>query len=331
LFSNYMDTKHKMKEIVVIILLIDIIHFLWMVMDPVSSNQEGFYYGINPNTLAGILGIFVLLMRLLGAVEKRQTIQKYYWLFFFLGIFIVIFTGSRNGVGSLLLALMLTATVGTRAKYILLLICSAVLFIISEAVAGNILEFSRIEDGTTGRVEQWIWSWERFKDSPIFGWGLKWDVGDYVRDLPSYQAILYASDALGFTVWFGNVHSAYLKYLVAGGLFAMLLFIYFLFKCHQILNKNLLIAKELKDIELIECIRLSKAILYYAIISGFVETILSSSSFWENWLILILVSIGNCKYVRTIVEENTSLIKEKSFKTDESLQDTGIQTVQGEA
>jgi O-antigen ligase len=201
-----------------------------------------------------LMNAFLSLFMLLRQKISFSSWQSWFYIISFVLQSIIVFqTGTRGSMLGLLGGILLTAILITFLnkeqkffrKVSLILISAVIIFVGSIFVfkdtnlIQNISPLKRIttiniNEGTAqARINNWQMATEGFKERPVFGWGQS--NFNYVFDkhyLPKHH---------GNETWFDRVHNILFDWLIAGGIFGLLLYIsillsaiYYLFKAGKL-------------------------------------------------------------------------------------------------
>jgi O-antigen ligase len=179
--------------------------------DMVMPMLSGGELGINPNSMGVLTGVLciVFLRRWLDSSSfKEKTLNA---VLLFASIFGVIFAQSRTALGALMVASAFLLFMKKRVAYlglVLLLGSTVMLFGLGEeSLVLDYVKRGQTEESFaswSGRIPAWQFAFEKFKESPLLGYGM---VG--VR----FGAI---------TGFMGHMHNSYMEVLLSVGLLGFL-------------------------------------------------------------------------------------------------------------
>jgi O-antigen ligase len=202
------------------------LNFMLYIIDSSSVTWQGRFYGLHthPNFLAVICSVAIVLSinKLLRIQWSNIKLIVFYIFLVLISFFIIVLTGSRTGILSVLFGIFLTIFIYFK-KYpkkisIFLVTIGVILFLAILnllSLDSENFRYNRFISNDDTRSELWQHMWTVFLDNPLFG------AGNGMGTANSYLRVLSDTGLIGFILFF----------------FALLPFFILFFK--YIINKNI--------------------------------------------------------------------------------------------
>jgi hypothetical protein len=234
------DSRMVLDLLVVVLFLFFLINAI-LIFFP-SFYLIGRFIGLmnNPNGL-GLLGMLSFgVIDLLQKSRNTSLNDNFYLIFKVLLFILVLLTGSRTGMFSMIIYLSVFQVYKRKKLLILVVLMFIPLFyityntdfiaIFNSVGLGDSLRTKSLESGS-GRTESWLVAWDEVKNQPLFGKGMMYD--NYFID--EYRETFIGANQGRH--WYG-VWSSYLSLLLNVGVVGLVFYLLFLFKCFQMANNK---------------------------------------------------------------------------------------------
>ncbi|MDO9551114.1 O-antigen ligase [Rhodonellum sp.] len=242
----YTADSNKASDLLILVLFLYFLINAILVFIP-TFYLVGRFSGLmnNPNGL-GMLGMLSFgIIDLLQKSKNTSFTDRFYLGFKILLFVLVLLTGSRTAMLSIIIYLVVLQVYKNKKFLILVVLMffplSYLLYnidfiaIFNSLGLGESLRTDSLESGS-GRMETWMVAWDEVKNQPFFGKGMMYD--NYFID--EYRETFIGENQGRH--WYG-IWSSYLSLLLNVGIVGLIAYLLFLFKCFQMAhNKKLAFA-----------------------------------------------------------------------------------------